>query len=217
MIRKFNPMLFGMYCIEPSKRFVHRLLVIMISSVDVPTICVFFVDFGRKGKKAGPATEDPRDPKKAKLSSKSVKGVGGQAVKQANYRRRQVLEGYIETLRHVRGEAYTEAENSQALVVLHPLSAVRRGAQKPTEKESYCRSSYCTSWSWRAQPGRRGETLGGTPGGAFPRHRQPRAWFCQVGVQAAWLCTPVAQEANHALIKTWSHRAHPMAQAGAVP
>jgi hypothetical protein len=32
----------------------------------------------------------------------------GQAVKQANYRRHQVLEGYVETLRHVRGEAYTE-------------------------------------------------------------------------------------------------------------
>ena len=99
------------------------------------------------------------------LSSKSVKGVGGQPVKQANYQRRQVLEGYVETLKHVRGETYTEAENSQALlslVVLHPLSAVRRGAQKPTDKESYCRSSCCTSWSWRAQPGRCGETLGDT-------------------------------------------------------
>jgi hypothetical protein len=43
-----------MFCIEPSKRFVHRLLVIMISSDDVPTICVFFVDFVGKGNKAGP-------------------------------------------------------------------------------------------------------------------------------------------------------------------
>jgi hypothetical protein len=97
MIRKFNPVLFGMYCIEPSKHFMHRLLVIMITSGDVSTIFVFCVDFGRKGKKADEATKDPRDPKKAKLSSKSVKGFCGQAVKQANYRRRQVLESYIET------------------------------------------------------------------------------------------------------------------------
>ncbi len=80
------------------------------------TIFVFCVNFGRKGKKADEATKDPRDIKKARLRSKSVKGFGGQAVKQANYRRRQVLEGYIETLRHVRGEAYTDAENSQALL-----------------------------------------------------------------------------------------------------
>ena len=63
MIRKFNPVLFGMYCIEPSKRFAHRLLVTMISSVDVSTNFVFCLDFGRKEKKADEATEDPRDPK----------------------------------------------------------------------------------------------------------------------------------------------------------
>ena len=75
MIRKFNPMLFGMYCIEPSKRFAHRLLVTMISSVDVSSNFVFCLDFGRKEKKADEATEDPRDPKNAKLSCKSAKGL----------------------------------------------------------------------------------------------------------------------------------------------
>ncbi len=58
-MRKFNPMLFGMYCIVPSK----RLLVTMISNVDVSTIFVLCLDFGRKEKKADEATEDPRDPK----------------------------------------------------------------------------------------------------------------------------------------------------------
>lgn len=116
MIRKFNPMLFGMYCIEPSKRFAHRLLVTMISSVDVSTNFVFCLDFGRKEKKADEATEDPRDPKNAKLSCKSAKGVNASAVKQANYRRRQVLQGYIDQLRHASGKAFSESENSQALV-----------------------------------------------------------------------------------------------------
>ncbi len=41
-------------------------------------LCVF-VDFGmrRKGKKAGPATEDPGDPKKARLSSMSINLIVG--------------------------------------------------------------------------------------------------------------------------------------------
>ncbi len=50
MIRKFKPLLFGMYCIEPSKRFAHRLLVTLISSVDVSTIFVFCLDFGSKNR-----------------------------------------------------------------------------------------------------------------------------------------------------------------------
>ena len=79
---------------------------VTFQNLAAPIVCLLDSLIAKKGKKAGPATEDPRDPKKAKLSSKSVKGVGGQAVKQANYRRRQVLEGYIETLRHVRGEVH---------------------------------------------------------------------------------------------------------------
>ena len=72
MIRKFNPMLFGMYCIEPSKRFAHRLLVTMISSVDVSTNFVFCLDFGREVIKADEATKDSR-PQKRTLSCKSAK------------------------------------------------------------------------------------------------------------------------------------------------
>jgi hypothetical protein len=52
MIRKFNPMLFGMYCIEPSKRFAHRLLVTMISSVDVSTNFCVLSGFWQERKKS---------------------------------------------------------------------------------------------------------------------------------------------------------------------
>jgi len=59
------------------------------------------------------------------------------AVKQANYRRRQVVQGYIDQLQHAGGKAFSESENSQALVTFFILCPDYENEHKsePTEED----------------------------------------------------------------------------------